>query len=148
VSQEQGDLTVSQPEGGFRDPLLMRSLTVDAQLPQPEIHSLRVPAVAVSADDQLVPVAPAGVPVHGASELGASGFGDQAAVVLRGRVVAQGLVNRIAAVADEVTEGSRLAKRWLQPGRSDPYFNPNLDLRSPDFGLALDEEAESCKPTT
>lgn len=51
-------------------------------------------------------------------------------------------------VADEVTEGSRLAKRWLQPGRSDPYFNPNLDLRSPDFGLALDEEAESCKPTT
>jgi GT2 family glycosyltransferase len=51
-------------------------------------------------------------------------------------------------VADEGIEGSRLARRWLQPGTMDPYFNPNLSLRSPHFGLALDEEVESCKPTT
>jgi GT2 family glycosyltransferase len=51
-------------------------------------------------------------------------------------------------VADEIVEGSRLARRWLPPGTSDPYFNPNLSLRSPHFGLALDEEVEPWKPTT
>jgi GT2 family glycosyltransferase len=38
--------------------------------------------------------------------------------------------------ADEIADAGQLAKRWLTPGRSDPYFNPNLG-RS-DFGLALE----------
>ena len=78
------------------------------------VDSRRVPAVAVAADHELVPGATARVAVHDAAELPAGRLGDDAAVLLGGRRVAQRLVYEVAAVADEVAQQG---EPMLRPSR-------------------------------
>src|SRR5437660_8683176 len=76
-----------------------------------------MPAIAVAADQQLMPGPPPCVTLHLALELLTGGLGDNRTVRLRARRVPQRLVNEIAAIADEVPEQRDLA------------FRPGLDER-------------------
>lgn len=81
----------------------MRSLPENAKRLQPPAHTLRMPPVAVARDDELVPRAAPFVPCHRAAE-GHGGVAYGIAVGLRRRRIAQRLMRKIAAVADEVPE--------------------------------------------
>ena len=83
VAQQQSQLVVGEREYAGGQPLLVRALTEDAELPQPEVDAGRVPAVPVAADDELVPGPAPDVPVDGRSELAAGGLGYSVGCCLR-----------------------------------------------------------------
>jgi hypothetical protein len=55
VPEENGDLIVSELERFYRESLLVRTLTEDAELSQPGVDTGRMPTVAVPADEELMP---------------------------------------------------------------------------------------------
>src|SRR5262245_20277678 len=104
MAQQERNLLVREGEHLSRQVLLMGALAEYPQVTQPQVYARRMPAVSVATEDQLVPAAPAGVPIHGDAELVACGRGDDAAVLLGGGRIAQRLMNQVAAVAYQVTE--------------------------------------------
>src|SRR5262245_25005821 len=91
VSQQQRNLIVRQREHCRRQVLLMRTLAVDPQLLEPGADTGWRPAIAVAADDQLVPRALALMTSHLATEL-FCGVSDRNAVLFGRGGVAQRLM--------------------------------------------------------
>ncbi len=87
--------------------LVVRALAVNSQVLEPLADTRGMPAIAIAADDQLMPVAAPGM----SSDRAAHGFGGLAhclAVFLGCGGIAQGLMLEIAAVANQLTEQDQL----------------------------------------
>src|SRR5271170_157552 len=104
MAQQQCDLIVGEGEHCRWQALFVRPLTKDAEVLQPLTDTKGRPAVAVAADDQLVPGANWGfIAGHATSKrFGGATYG--ATVLFGGGRVTQRLVHQIAAVADEMTQ--------------------------------------------
>src|SRR5947207_9373675 len=101
--QQQRDLFVRKAESTRRQALLIRPLVEDTQFAKPPVHTVGGPAIAVPADEQLVPKPSPGVTGHPAAERFRR-LADGAAIVFGRRGIAQRLMVQIAAVADELAE--------------------------------------------
>src|SRR5713226_4243829 len=86
----------------------MRALPEDAQLSEPLAHPLRMPMVAVSRDDELVPIAATSMTLDGRAETFTRGSRDGFAVLFRRGRIAERLMRQIAAIADQVREEDQL----------------------------------------
>lgn len=103
MAQQQSDLAVGQREDLLGQVLLMRALPGDSKLLEPFADTERRPAVAVAADDELMP----GTGVFVASDAAAEhlrGAAHRGTVLLRARRVTQWLVHWVAAITDEMSE--------------------------------------------
>src|SRR5229473_3548689 len=96
-------MRIAQLEHRARQMLLVRTLIVYTEAFQPCADAGGMPAVAIVRNDELVPVAAARMPGHGAAERQRT-FGDQLTVCFRSSGVAQRLVREVAAVAHQVTQ--------------------------------------------
>src|SRR5207249_744270 len=101
--QQQRDLFVRKPESVRRQALLIRPLVEDTQFAKPPVHTVGGPAVAVPADEQLVPKPAPCVTGDPAAECFRR-LADGAAVVFGRRGIAQRLLAQIATVSDELAE--------------------------------------------
>ena len=104
VAQQQRNLIVGEGEHCRRQALFVRPLTKDAEILQPLADTKGRPAVAVAADDQLVPGANWGlIAGHATSErFGGAAYG--AAVLFGSGRVTQRLVHQITALANQMTQ--------------------------------------------
>src|SRR3712207_647611 len=89
--EQQSYLPIRQPKRVAGEALLVRTLSEDPELAQPGVDTLRVPPIAVPADEELVPVPTSRVPRDPRAELSFRGLGDDAAVLLRRRRVSHRL---------------------------------------------------------
>src|SRR5688500_14779956 len=83
--------------------LFVRPLAEDTEILQPATDASRHPPIAVAADDQLMPRAPAGMPRHRRAEC-FRGFTYRRAVCFRRSGIEQWLMLDVAAVANEMSE--------------------------------------------
>src|SRR5436190_8280489 len=83
VAKEQGNLPIAKSKRCRRDPLLVRTLPEDPDLPKPGVQAGRTPTVAVSGEQQLVPLPPSRIACDGQAKLRFRCARDQGAVLLR-----------------------------------------------------------------
>jgi len=119
MPQQEPDLPGRQSEYISRDALLMASLAEDAEPPEPCVHTARAPAVAIAAQEELVPAPATLVASYDSSEARARCLRHRGAVLLRARRVSQRLPVQVAAVADQLSEEYQVL---IGPGRGVRWF--------------------------
>jgi hypothetical protein len=103
VAKKQLDLRIGQLKHSRWQPLFVRPLAKDSKFAQPAIHTRVMPAIPVAGNHQLMPLTASSVAGNFPSKRFGR-FGHCPAVVLRCSRVAQRLMHKIAAVADEMAK--------------------------------------------
>src|ERR1041385_3383719 len=105
----------------------MASLPEDPETAEPCIDPGRPPSVAVSTQQQLVPIATTFVATHYRTERRTRRIRDRCTIRLGTRRVSQRLTLEIAAIADQLSEEDQMLVRpaqrlaWLRQGSGSPY---------------------------
>src|SRR6266568_868599 len=107
MPKKQCKLVIPQLEHFPRQTLLVASLTEDAEFLEPLAHASGMPAVSVAADEQLMPLAAAGVALHGATHFFSSSA-NGLAVRFRCGCIAQWRIVEVTAIADQLTKKNQL----------------------------------------
>src|SRR6266849_285781 len=104
MTEQQPDLSLRKPKRLYGNAFLAAALPEDTERAKPGIHAGGPPAIAVPAEQELVPRPVGGVASYDGPEAPARRIGNRGAVLLRTRRVAQRLVYEIAPVTDQMTE--------------------------------------------
>src|SRR5882757_296326 len=104
MPHERADLLIRELEYRCRHPLLCRTLAEYAELTQPQTDTGRFPTIAVTGEDELMPVSAPGMPVHRHPEFGLGGSPHYLTAGFRRSRVPHRLMLRIAAIPNQMCQ--------------------------------------------
>src|SRR5438309_2851923 len=99
MAEKMSNLGICEPKYFLRHPLFVRTLAVNAQLSKPAVHPGGFPAIAISGNHELMPVASPCMSGDRRSKLLFSGIANPPAAVLGSGRVTHRLVNDVTSIA-------------------------------------------------